>query len=372
MAFLKLIFKNIFRQKWRTILTVLGISLGIGTIVTLGILTGGLKQTLEKTIKTGEADFSVAEAKVADFAFSKITEKQLEKMRDTEGIKEAVGVLFGFAQTQQNPFFILYGIKSKETGLLGVDLTKGRTFKESKNEIVIGKIAAENMKLKVGDKLPVKERSYKIVGIFQTGNPMQDGGALISLKKLQAMERKKSQVTIVLVKVTEQVKDIEKFADDFEEKFGNQLVTLVSVEDYSSVDQGLTIIDFLSSAISILAVVIGGIGVMNTIMMSVFERTREIGILRAIGWKRRRVLSMILGESLLLGILSIIIGTILGLLVIQYIMTFPVAQSFFRPDYSPQVFVNAIVVGILVSLVGGFYPAFRATRFSPAVALRYE
>ncbi|TET52601.1 MAG: FtsX-like permease family protein, partial [Actinobacteria bacterium] len=92
----------------------------------------------------------------------------------------------------------------------------------------------------------------------------------------------------------------------------------------------------------------------------------------AIGWKRRRILAMILGESLLLGVLSIIIGTAIGLLVIQYIFTFPVAKSFFDPDYSPIVFINAIAIGILVSLIGGFYPAYRATRFSPAEALRYE
>ncbi|TET53725.1 MAG: ABC transporter permease, partial [Actinobacteria bacterium] len=263
MAFLKLIFKNIWRHKSRTVLTVLGISLGIGTIVLLGILTGGLKKSLEKTIKTGEADFTVAQANVADFSFSQVTEEQVKEIQETKGVEEAVGVLWGFTKTQQNPFFVLFGIEEGDAELMGIDVTKGRLFDDNKKEAVIGKIAADSLDLKVGDDLPVREEKFKVVGVFQTGNPMQDGGALVPLERLQKIEKKEGKVTMVLVKVTDDVKDIEEFTKEIEEKFNGDLAALAEVQDFKSVDQGLEITDFLSTAISVLAVFIGGIGVMN-------------------------------------------------------------------------------------------------------------
>ncbi len=372
MAFANTILKNIFRQKARTTLTVLGISIGIATIVMLGILTGGLKNSLGSMIKTKEADFTVAQAGVADFTFSQVTDKQVEKIRKSNGVDRAAGVLFGFVKTPKTPFFFLFGVKKDDVKLMGADLKSGRLFSETKNEVVIGQIASNSMDLKIGDTLDARKKKFKIVGVFQTGNPLQDGGALMPLKKLQTIEKKKAKVTMVLVKVDDSVKDIDRFTKKLEKKFGEDLAALSNVEDFKSVDSGIEMTDFLSSAISFLAIVIGGIGVMNTIMMSVFERTREIGILRAIGWKRRRIMMMVLGESLALGLVAVVVGTGIGLLVIQYIMSFPVAQSFFKPDYSTAIFTNAVLVGVLVSLVGGIYPAYRATRFSPAEALRYE
>src|SRR3990172_10157596 len=156
LAFTGLIIKNIWRQKSRTVLTILGISLGIATIVTLGIITGGLTETLEKTIKTGEADFTVVQAGVADFSFSSITRDQLKNIRKAKGVKSAVGLLVGFAQTPKNPLFVLFGIDRGDIDTIGADITEGRLFEDAKDEIVIGKIAAKNMKLKVGDKLPMR------------------------------------------------------------------------------------------------------------------------------------------------------------------------------------------------------------------------
>src|SRR3990172_9143666 len=104
MAFLTLIIKNIWRQKARTILTVLGISLGIATIVTLGVIVGGLKESVGGLVKSGEADFSVAQANVADFSFSRVTTEQVERIRETPGVKSAVGVLMGLTKTPRNPF----------------------------------------------------------------------------------------------------------------------------------------------------------------------------------------------------------------------------------------------------------------------------
>jgi putative ABC transport system permease protein len=106
--------------------------------------------------------------------------------------------------------------------------------------------------------------------------------------------------------------------------------------------------------------------------MAVFERTREIGILRALGWRTRRILQMILGEALLLCIIAAVVGSVVAVLLTRFIVLLPAIRAFLAPEYTPEVFVRGILVGVGVAVLGAIYPAYRAARFSPAEAIRYE
>jgi len=106
-------------------------------------------------------------------------------------------------------------------------------------------------------------------------------------------------------------------------------------------------------------------------IMSVYERTREIGVLKAVGWKDRMILSMILGESIVLTIVAGVVGIIMGLVAIQVLLALGMS-GFIQPVYSPEVFIRGLGVALIVGLIGGFYPAYRASRLPPTEALRYE
>ena len=125
-------------------------------------------------------------------------------------------------------------------------------------------------------------------------------------------------------------------------------------------------------AISVLAVLLGAIGVMNTMIMSVFERTREIGILRAVGWSGRRIVRMVISESLLLCLVAAVMGLALGWLAAQGVARIPAVQSYLEPAYSADIIIRALVVAIGVALAGAAYPALRAARLLPVEALRHE
>ncbi|MDI6690219.1 MAG: ABC transporter permease [Actinomycetota bacterium] len=372
MSFLTLIFRNLIRHRTRSLLTALGISIGIATIVTLGILAAGLESSFEDLITTGDADFIVGQANAADLIVSSIAEKRVRDVRRIAGVDDAVGVSMGVIQQENIPYFMMLGIKRADFDVAGINITGGRAFKaESTDEIVLGKIAASNFEKQVGDQINIGGEEFLVTGIYETGNVMQDGGAFGSLKTVQKLFKREDEVSMIFVKVARGA-DINEVADRIEKTYPGKLVTVKSVDEVSKVDRGFKIISGGSWAISVLAIIIGGIGVMNTMIMSVFERTREIGVLRALGWKRRRILNLILGETLFISLAAAVIGIILGIIGIKAIMLAPAVKNFLDPVYSKEVFIRALLVALLVSIVGGFYPAYKASKLSPMEALRYE
>jgi putative ABC transport system permease protein len=124
--------------------------------------------------------------------------------------------------------------------------------------------------------------------------------------------------------------------------------------------------------ISLIAILAGGLSVLNTMLMSVFERTREIGVLRALGWRRHAVLAMILRESVLLGFLGGVAGVALSFLLIELMKLSAALGSWIDPIWSWDIFARAFLLSVLLGAIGGLYPAYRATCLSPVEALRYE
>jgi putative ABC transport system permease protein len=124
--------------------------------------------------------------------------------------------------------------------------------------------------------------------------------------------------------------------------------------------------------ISFLAILIGGVGVLNTMLMSVYERTREIGVLRSLGWRRRSILGLILREALWLGFLGGLVGLIIAVFLAYLITVAPMIGGMLTPIWDVNIIARAIFIALLLGVVGGLYPAYRATRLQPIEALRYE
>jgi hypothetical protein len=142
--------------------------------------------------------------------------------------------------------------------------------------------------------------------------------------------------------------------------------------DFASESPNLQSADILSRGISILAVLVGGIGMMNTMLMSTLERTREIGVLRALGWRRGAILRLIMSESLVLGLLGALVGMALSLGWVTLIQTILIQDDSLILLWTMENVIRALVIALGLALMGGFYPALRATRMQPVEALRYE
>jgi putative ABC transport system permease protein len=124
--------------------------------------------------------------------------------------------------------------------------------------------------------------------------------------------------------------------------------------------------------VSLLALIVGGIGVTNTMAMSVFERTREIGILRAVGWSGRRVGVMIVSEAVAICLLALAVGCALGVLAAALFVGRSGLSGLISPTYTATTFVWGLAFALAVGVIGALYPTWRAVRLAPIAALRHE
>ncbi|HSC91586.1 MAG TPA: ABC transporter permease [Gaiellaceae bacterium] len=370
MSFVALVFKNLFRQRVRSGLAVLGIALGITTVVALGVVTGGLKSSMGELLRAGGADFVVAQEGASDLSFSTIRDADLASLAARPDVARVTGALLEVTKVESRPYFFLFGLERQALPQLGFSIVAGRGLGTGADDLVLGEAAADELGAAPGDTVVLANHRYRVVGIFRTGEKLRDEGGVGQLETVRTAARKPGLVTIAYVTVAPG-RDSDAVAAAVERELP-QLTTISSIGDVSKVDQGIEVMDAANLAISLLAVGIGAIGVMNTMVMSVYERTREIGILRAVGWRSSRILRMVVLESLLLCVLAAAVGIVAGVLASRALLLVPTISAFLTPVYSVNVFVRALGIGVLVALAGAAYPAIRAVRLSPMEALRYE
>ena len=371
MTFASLVFRNLFRQRMRTALTIVGIGVGITIVVALGAITGGLKDTAGAMLREGGADFMVARRGSADLTFSTVSEKEWAAVASTEGVERATGVLMHVTRHGSNPFFPLLGIRPAQLAESPPALVSGQLLAPgATDEVILGRSAAVASGAALGSRVTIDGKALRVVGIYRSENVFYDSGGYAPLATVQKLARKPGVVTAVYV-TAERGTDPAALATALEDAFPD-LTTVANVGEYGKVDQGIQVMDALNLAVSVLAVALGAIAVMNTMIMAVFERTREFGILRAVGWRGSRIMRLVLTEALFLCLVAAVFGAALGVLATRGVMLIEEIRSFLEPTYTPDVFVRAVLIALGVGLVGALYPAYRAVRLSPMTALRHE
>ena len=371
---LKHILRNLTRRKTRTLLTTAGIAIGVAMIVALGAMGEGLRTGYLTMFSGSGADLTIMQKGAYDITISSVPEEVVQQVAQLPEIKAATGMMVGNVTAPGSPYFFVFGYDPASFAIErfkivdGSPLGQTRTAGRSAREILVGKQAAESLKLKVGDALPLSGGTFRIVGIYETGSGFEDAAAVAALPDVQNLLQKKRQVGAVQI----QLKD-ERQIDRVRERITKTFPTLNLTKSSQAADQQqvVTMIQGLAWGISMLAVVIGGIGMTNTVMMSVFERTREIGTLRALGWRRRRVLIMVMGESTLLGVVGGVIGCAIGAAVIGPLGRVP-ALSFLQGRLTSALLVQGMLTAIVLGAAGGIYPARWASKLLPIEALRYE
>ncbi len=372
---LTIILKNLLRRKTRSSLTILGISIGAAAIIGLGTMADGFQAGYTNMMAGSKADFVISQPDSYDISMSAVDEEIGRELASLPEVARVSGMTEGIVTTDDSPYFFVFGypadsfVLSKFIIKDGIDLASPKATSSKGKPVILGSQAAEAMHKKVGDTLRLTQNVYRIIGIYETGDAFEDSGAVLRLEDSQALLGKARQVSLFYI----QLKGPEKKAS-FQQKIDKRYPDLLmaTTKEFAN-KQGM--VDYMKGtvwAIGGLAILIGGVGMMNSQLMAVFERTREIGVLRAIGWSGRRVLVMILGESVLVSLAGGIVGSLIGCL---FLMAFSnVLQSWggtignIRPSLIMQAFTTVLILG----LAGGVYPAWKASRLQPVEAIRYE
>ena len=372
MTFLGLIAHNIRAKPLRAALTAAAVAIGVMAVVALGVLTTSLKETATQILKVGSADFTVAQAHTDDIINSNISEADIIEMGKVPGVKQAIGALIQIGTyNADNPVVIQVGLAPDAQEPFGVKILRGRSYAAgSSDEVMLGYTLAKQLGLDVGGTIKFDKDTFKIVGLYSTNVSFGNSTVMFPLARLQGMNRLPGQVTLGFVKVLPG-QSIAKVRAAIDKQFP-QLTTIQSTADYGRADRNLTLITAANTGGSILAGLIAITGVLNTSLMSFFERIREFGIYRAVGWTRFRVIWLVLGETLLVGLGGAILGMFLGWVAINVLQHLSALQGIFQPIYEVDVFVRSLIFGVAVAFIGALYPALRAASVSPLKAMRNE
>lgn len=405
--------KNLRRRVVRTVLTVAGVGLAVAVAVSLGGFILGYKGAITRSIEMLGFQVMIM-AKGCPYEAATMMLKGgtgllylpddvYEKVKNDSEIQTITPIFVGIAQKQgssirdgeesQKSFLIISGIDTASFKVMKpwVAFKQGRGFDggrwftpDSEDQVVLGFEAAEYEQRKVGDTFyasiapsgstePVLKQ-LKVVGILERTGTQDDGTAFMSISTAQKLFNRPNQLTILGIKLKE-------FNSIKMREFENRWLKLPEVQVVGLQQVKTTLVNLVGTAqtmiaaVAVIAVIVAIIGVINTILMSVYERTGEIGIMKAIGARRGDIFTLIWLETLVICLVGGLLGCLLALIgsglvehAIKTLVDFGVQGSIVNITYA--VIGYALLGAIVLGFFAGLYPAWRAASMRPVDAIR--
>ena len=354
------------RRPLRTFLTALGTALGIATIVALLAVSGGAQRSAGRFFNLGASDLGLFQSNAADPTTSILPMSLISKLRATPGISDATPLVLLVQEMKASPGAIVFG--ADRSGFLSRRLvfTSGHMFNRA-NQIVVGDTLASQLRLQPGATVRVGHRRLQVTGTYHIGIAPQDAGAFIPLATAQAISGRQGETTAIAVKLgigtrTAAARRI------ITHRFPG-ITVIAEGQEAARAGANAELLSKAALVIAVLALLIGGIGVMNTMLMSVIERRSEFALLSAVGWSGPQIATRVVIEGVVTTVIGAALGLLLGTIGAHFLVQALGAQLFVSPDVTAWVLGRALLVGVLLGVLGGLYPAWRAARVSPAQVL---
>jgi putative ABC transport system permease protein len=370
MTFFDVITRGLTRRPVRTGLTLIGISIGIAAVVALTGLSKGLVTSWSAGMKSRGTDIVVhnMSGSLTPKPFPASSRNRIANLPDVE---RTCPILVDLMSVENAEMMI---VSAREWGGFCWDNLKvvsGR-LPNDQNEraVVLGTTAADILKKKVGDTVQIETQELIVVGVVEGGALVENGSIILSLPLLQEITGNKDKISAIDVRVTAGTNEgnIRRLCQEMSRLIPEARAEIAG--EHLEHSQGYRVINAMSWGTSLLAVLVGVLGVTNTMLMSVFERRQEIAILLALGWNRWRIVRMILYESAMLGFFGGLIGIILGIIAVHLMESAPAIRGLLEPDLSVGLMLRGVGIAIFVGVLSGLYPAWRSSRLTPSHALR--
>jgi putative ABC transport system permease protein len=370
MTFFTVVTRGLIRRPVRTGLTLLGISIGIAAVVALVGISRGFSKSWVNGMKARGTDIVVSNMA------SSLTPKPFDasavtRIAHVPDVVATCPILVDLMSVESAQMMM---VSARQWGGFSWDNLKivtGRMPRDANEKaVVLGTTAADMLGKKVGDPIQIDTEELTVVGIVDGHAWVENSSIILSLPVFQEITGNQGKINVIDIRVKPPADDrqVETVCNQI-----NQLIPeakAVPAGENITNSQAYRMVQAMSWGTSLLAVLVGVLGVMNTMLMTVFERTQEICILLALGWRRNRIVRMVLMESALLGLLGGIVGVFLGAAGVKVLGATPAIRGLLEPDVNPGLLATSVAIAIGVGVVSGLYPAWRSSRLTPSRALQ--
>jgi putative ABC transport system permease protein len=370
MIFFKLIVANLLRHRVRTLISIAGIAFSVAAMLAVvTILQGAV--AMFSGILSSDSELIVFERNVSDLFFSNVPDDAVQQINAWPMVEHANPVLFGIVSSADHPIITWFGVTPVDARIRNARWLSGNRddFGKNASEVVLGERAAEFLKAATGSQVEIGHGDFHVLGIVKMANGFEDGGVFMPLGVAQIFFHKERVSSVATVKLKSK-DDAAAFKRSVKEKYPN-LIALEDEEFNRSYSQ-FKILTATAWAVGGCGLLLGGLGVANTMIMSVFTRIREIAILRVNGFSHGQVAGIILGESALVSLVGAVAGLVLGWDAVFVLKFVPALHGYVDAHVSLSVLLAVAALALLTGVAGALYPAYYATRIRAVEALRFE
>jgi putative ABC transport system permease protein len=386
--------RQLARRKLRTTLTILGITIGIWALVLFGSMANKINGLVNGASATYEGKVAVTDTSnsTIGLGISPMRIGVADEVREVDGVAAAVpeiqmiydptaGGSFGISDTVQGRVAATDVLSGEST----LSVAEGRLLTaddEGSMVAVFGQTLADKKGVRVGEPIEIRGFAFRVVGILAPTETVPDYVAYVPLSAAQHVFAstlpapirsaipEQDLISQVMAYPADGVPEAE-LANRIEARVGD--VSTVTRADYDKqLGSSVALINSILVGVALISVVVGGLSVINTMAMSVAERTREIGIKRAIGGTRGRIIRELVVEAGIIGLIGGLIGVTLGVGVIQAMNAGGRATGNVLFSFSPYIAIFAVAFSTILGMLAGLVPAWGAARLDPVQALRYE
>ena len=365
-AVLAVIGSNLFRRPARTALTAIGIAIGVATIVALLSVTSGLKKSAGDLIHLGDADIGIFQKGVADPTASILPDQLSHQLQRASGVQLATPLLLVVEGIAPQPSAIVFGMDPDGFVAHREVYLKGR-FPAAPNQIGVGSHLADELKVGLGGTVKVMNKPFTVSGVYQSGAFFEDAGASLQLKAAQTLAQRTGEATTIalVLKPGTRTATVRRAIL----RANPNLQAIANPDDAARAGGNSLLIGKAVVVIVVLALIIGGIAVANTMAMAVLERQREFALMATIGWSPGRVAALVLGEGVGVSLIGAALGLLLGVVGAGLLVDALGASSYASPEVTAWGLGRGLLVGVAIGVLGGLYPAWRVSRLDPGATL---
>jgi putative ABC transport system permease protein len=373
MSFFRIALKNILRRPLRTGLTLCGVAAGIAAFTALVGFSRSFEQEWLKLYESSGTDLAVVQQA---FLNTSVDQSVGLKLRALPGVAAAEPMLLNLVDLTPDVNALVYGWSAGTFELDSLTILQGRRFRDGSPEVMLGEVLADNLRKSAGSSMEIQGATFQVVGVFHGGSALEAGAAIMPIDQLQRLTDLEGKVTAFHVRVRRPAggESAQAAIDRVRGVIETAVPGLKAVpaEDRARSNQLVVLARSTAWGTSVIALFIGTLGIANTMAMSVFERTREIGVFRALGWKKSRIMKLILLEAAALGLAGGCLGIAGGWVALRVLAALPATASFVTPSIPLTHCAQSLGIAVGIGLLAGLAPAWRGSRLSPVESLRYE